>query len=272
VLALSTLAAFAAPSRAQFTIFQDEGPFAGDIQATVDDFRSALGNLNANVPVSFPDGRREINWDAVPDGFADPNAFPGDFFNGITSPRARGIEFSTSGTGFLVSAASVNPTNTPARFGFPTDFTPFSEQRMFAPIGSVTTDVSFFLPSNNTHEATVSAFGVVFEDVNLPDVTRMDFFDRGGNLLLSQAVPTAPNGLSFLGVQTTGTAFFRVRITTGDQALLGNGQLGGSGTDTVVMDDFIFQEQSVAPEPGSLALFGCALLAAIPVFRRRLGR
>jgi len=271
-LALVALAAFAAPSRAQFTIFQGIGKGPSDLQATVDDFRSALGNLNANVPLSFPDGRREINWDAVPDSFADPNPFPGNFFNGITSPRARGIQFSTPGTGFLVSASSVNPTNTPPRFGFTTDFFPFSEQRMFAPIGSVTTDVRFFLPSKNAQGATVSAFGAVFEDVNLPDVTRMDFFDQGGNLLLSQAVPTLPNGMSFLGVQTAGTPFFRVRITTGDQALLGNGQLG-SGSDTVVMDDFIFKEQTlqgVAPEPGSLALVGFALIGAIPVFRHRI--
>jgi hypothetical protein len=227
------------------------------------------------VPQSFADGRREINWDGVPDNLSDPNLFPGDFFNGTASPRARGIQFSTPGTGFLVSADDSNPTNTPTRFGFPTDFHPFSEQRLFSPVGSVTTDVNFFLPSNNTQEATVSGFGVVFEDVNLPDVTRMDFFDRGGHLLLSQSALVSPNGLSFLGVVTTGTPFFHVRITTGDQTLISNGQTGNTGSDTVVMDDFIFKEQTlqgVAPEPGSLALVGCALLGAIPVLRRRLGR
>ena len=41
------------------------------IQATVDSFRTALGSLNPNVAGSFGSGRREINWDGVPDAFSD---------------------------------------------------------------------------------------------------------------------------------------------------------------------------------------------------------
>ena len=71
---------------------------------TVDAFRSRLGVQNPNQPGSFGEGRREINWDGVPDGSADPNPFPADFFNENVAGRARGVVFATPGSGFLVSA------------------------------------------------------------------------------------------------------------------------------------------------------------------------
>jgi hypothetical protein len=54
---------------------------AGDITATLNAFRDALGTLNANTPGSQAGGRREINWDAVPAQFTNTNDFPADFFN-----------------------------------------------------------------------------------------------------------------------------------------------------------------------------------------------
>src|SRR5260221_13472765 len=83
--------------------FSATGANAASIQATVDSFRTALGSLNPNVVGSFGSGRREINWDGVPDGSAAPNNLPGNFFN-VNSPR--GVVFSTPGTGFQVSANS----------------------------------------------------------------------------------------------------------------------------------------------------------------------
>ncbi|MEL6893952.1 MAG: hypothetical protein AAFP84_20345, partial [Actinomycetota bacterium] len=44
----------------------------GDITDTVDDFRAALGDLNAFEPVANADGRRQINWDAAPAAISDP--------------------------------------------------------------------------------------------------------------------------------------------------------------------------------------------------------
>src|SRR4029079_18700969 len=55
-------------------LFSAGGADAASIQATVDAFRTALGPLNPNVAMSFPAGRREINWDGVPDMFSSPNA------------------------------------------------------------------------------------------------------------------------------------------------------------------------------------------------------
>ena len=56
------------------------------IQAAVDQFRTDLGALNPNTAQTFPGGRREINWDGVPDNFSAPNNLPNDFFN-VNSPR-----------------------------------------------------------------------------------------------------------------------------------------------------------------------------------------
>src|SRR6184192_3503491 len=78
-------------------IYDAAGASPGDIVAVVDAFRANLGTLNPNVAGSFGFGRREINWDGVPDAFAAPNLLPANFFN-VNSPR--GVIFATTGTGF----------------------------------------------------------------------------------------------------------------------------------------------------------------------------
>ena len=45
------LAAAATPSQAALVTFSASGNNASDIQTTVDNFRTSLGTLNANVPV-----------------------------------------------------------------------------------------------------------------------------------------------------------------------------------------------------------------------------
>src|SRR2546425_4904117 len=83
------------------------------IQAAVDAFRADLGVLNPNEPGSYLTGRREINWDAVPDDRSATNHLPAGFFNAPSAPRARGVVFGTTGRGFEVSADSSNPNATP---------------------------------------------------------------------------------------------------------------------------------------------------------------
>jgi len=85
---------------------------AGDITPVVERYRTLLGPVNGGAPGSKPTGRREINWDKVPDEVAAPNFLPGDFFNAPNAPRARGAQFVTPGRGVQVSARRDNPTKT----------------------------------------------------------------------------------------------------------------------------------------------------------------
>src|SRR5438045_2386489 len=96
LLATSALFAMIASASGAGIAFSNSGANAAAIQTTVDSFRTALGTLNANVAGSFGSGRREINWDGVPDTLAAPNLLPANFFN-VNSPR--GVVFSTVGTG-----------------------------------------------------------------------------------------------------------------------------------------------------------------------------
>src|SRR5436190_1760005 len=97
ILILSLSPAYAGP-----VVFSAFGPDAGSITAVRDAFRVAIGGGTvAGANGLFGGVRREINWDAVPETFSDPNLLPANFFN-VNSPR--GVVFSTSGTGFEVSA------------------------------------------------------------------------------------------------------------------------------------------------------------------------
>ena len=225
--------------------FEASGASPADIVATVNAFRAFLGPNNG-VGGSFPDGRREINWDGVPDVFAAPHNLPANFFN-ANSPR--GVVFFTPGTGFQVSADDSNPTNTPVRFGnihpvLPQLFSTFSPQRLFTALDSTITEVLFFVPGTHT-PATVDGFGAVFTDVNSDDSTKIEYFDINGALLVSQDVlpgPTSRGSLSFLGVGfNAGERVFLVRITAGNRILK------TPARDVVVMDDFIYGEPQALP-------------------------
>ncbi|MEO8134283.1 MAG: hypothetical protein ABI831_09930 [Betaproteobacteria bacterium] len=234
------LAAAATPAHA--AVFSASGAAPANIQATVDSFRIALGTPNPNVAGSFPSGRREINWDGVPDASAAPNAMSGTFFN-TTSPR--GVVFSTAGSGFQVSASAAS--GTPLRFGnidpsYTTQFQIFSAQRLFTAIGSNAVQVDFFVPGTNT-PATVSGFGAVFTDAETAGATKFTVFLGNGANGGQFAVPVAVSGgLSFLGL-TDPNRYSRVIIQFGNAAK-GAGILDnpGGGVDLVAMDDFIYGE------------------------------
>jgi len=245
--------------------FSAAGANPAGIQATVDAFRAALGTLNPNVPGSFGSGRREINWDGVPNGFAAPNNLPADFFN-VNSPR--GAVFSTGGTGFQVSANAgvapiefdnINPT-------YSSIFQTFSAQRLFTAVGSNILDVNFFVPGTTT-PASVSGFGSVFTDVDLVGVTTLEFFDTNNLSLGTFNVMASNNGLSFLGVIfNAGERIGRVRITSGNSPL---GPNDSTGTDVVVMDDFIYGEPTNVPEPATLVLLVSGLAGVGAAVRKR---
>jgi hypothetical protein len=247
---------------AAITVFEAAGANAAAITPTRDAFRLAIGGGTvAGANGDFGGHRREINWDAVPVTFSDPNALPANFFN-VNSPR--GAVFSTPGTGFLVSANAGGAT--PILFGFPSDFQVFSAEKLFTAVNSPITDVSFFLPGTTT-PATTSAFGLIFVDVEVANLTKLEFFDATNNLLFSRNALVGGNqGFSFLGgVANAGERFARVRITSGQNTIASNGVLGNANDDVVVMDDFLYA--TPVPEP-SAALFGAALLG-VPALRRR---
>jgi hypothetical protein len=230
---------FAAP-----VLFDTAGSAPADIQAVVDEFRHFLGDNNG-VGHTFSGGRREINWDAVPDGFAAPNNLPANFFN-KNSPR--GVVFFTPGSGFQVSAREgVAPAEFDNLRPDASDkFAVFSPPRLFTGLGSPITEILFFVPGT-AQAATSKGFGSVFTHVDRDDSTKIEYFDVNGTLLFSGFVPSAKGSetLSFLGVAFDGgEEVFLVRITSGDV------ELGGSnrgGTDLVVMDDFIYGEPQPLP-------------------------
>jgi MYXO-CTERM domain-containing protein len=245
-------------SEAAFSTFSQGGDNTpGSIQSTVDDFRAALGDPNnGNAPGPLSSGRREINWDGGGATTATQTGTPLNAFLNI-----RGAQFNTPGTGFLQTPLnapellSINPT-------YGTTFSFFSPLRIFTPLGSNNTDVTFFIPgTNGGTSATVSGFGAVFTDVDLPNTTRMEFFGLNNNQIFSTTVlpgTVADGSLSFLGaVANAGEQIARVRITTGTMAL-GPDDNPSQGVDVVAMDDFLYAEP--VPEPHSLTLLGLGLL------------
>ncbi len=251
--------------------FSVSGSTAADIQLTVDGYRSLLGTLNANLPATGdPAGRREINWDGVPNGLADPNALPGDFFNGSVAGTARGIEFSTPGTGFEVSANAGG--SEAVAFSHSENFTPFSSQRMFRSVGSNILDVLFFDPSDQISAAATRGFGAVFNDVDVFGSTTLSYYDAMDNLFAAQTVrASVSGGLSFAGYIFDDPVIARVRIEAGNTLIPDlAGTIETGFYDWVVMDDFIYGEPiALAPVPlPASALLLLSGIAALSLRRR----
>jgi PEP-CTERM motif len=258
------------PTAAQASpvLFEASGPNAASIQATVDGFRTAVGspnNAGLNNPGPLASGRREIGWDF------------GAVFRVLT-PSPLELEFSgalltTGGTRFLLFQPIFETALTP--LGFST----FSPPRVFTPVGSNVTDVTFFIPGPGSLEpATVSAFGAVFTDVDLLGPTMIELFGLGDVPLFSQSVlagPTPTGSQSFLGVLfNSGELITRARITTGNTPIFFTGSdidNPGGGVDVVAMDDFIYSEPQAVPEPSSLALLAFGAVCTSIARRRRNG-
>lgn len=272
LFAAASVLSVTATAEAAPVVFSSSGANAAAMTPTVNDFRNAIGGANNGNGGSFATGRREVNWEGAPATINSPNSFPGGFFN-TTVPRGMVTTTPGAGTSQQVSGVSGSPgfefDNLDA--AYPTEFVPFSGQKLFTPVGTNLTDVTFFVPGTNT-PATTGAFGSVFTDVDLAGATTLSFFRQDDSLLGTFEVPVADKGLSFLGVQFIGLneAIFRVRIQTGN-AVVGtaDGSVpGGAFNDVVVMDDFIYAEprqvvSAAVPEPGTLALAGLPLLGTV---------
>lgn len=256
---LTAASVWIAPGAAGPVQFSDAGSSVGDIANVVDAFRAALGDPNnANNPGPLPTGRREINWDG---GGATQGSPPANPFLGFQNTR--GAAFVTPGTGLIQapltgvgSLAEINAT-------YATTFATFSPLRIFTPLGSTITDVTFSIPGTlGGVPATITGFGAIFTDVDLPDSTTLEFFTRSGVSLGAFDAPagtTEDASLSFLGVIfDAGELISRVRITTGNTAL-GPEDDPSDNIDVVVMDDVLYAEPQAVPEASVMALLSLGL-------------
>jgi hypothetical protein len=245
--------AFISSVSAAPVVRQGSGANTAALQAIVDQFRADLGGANNGVGGSFTTGRREINWDGVPDAFAEPNNFPIDFFN-VNSPRGvifNSIESETGAALNQFAVSSNTASGVPVRFGninanYSTIFTTFSAQRLFIARNATTMEVNFVIPGTNI-PATVSGFGVIFTDVDAAtgggrSLIRL-YGPDGRQLPGAASAPVLDNGLSFVGVSyNAGERVARVVIEFGSAALSASNNDGVSGVDVVAMDDFIYGE------------------------------
>lgn len=263
----AALASFAATTQAAFTTFSVGGNASpSSIQPTVDAFRAALGNPNnGNTPGPLATGRREINWDGG--GATTATATLGPL---LAFQNTRGAIFTTPGTGFLqtpvnaVELTGLNPT-------YATEFAAFSPQRIFVPVASNITDVTFALPgSAGAIPATVAGFGAIFTDVDLANSTKLEFFGLGGNLLETILAPAGTvdhASQSFAGgIASAGERIARVRITSGNSPLVPNDDPQNQ-IDVVAMDDFIYNEPVAVPEPTTATALLIIAALATPLFR-----
>jgi hypothetical protein len=242
-------------------VFQAAGPNAASIQSVVEAYRAALGNPNNGNAGSLMTGHREINWDGT-GGVDTSTTPPANPFNVFLNTR--GSQFTTPGTGLSQAPPSGGAQgglavlfNNPS---YATIFRPFSNFRLFTPVGSNITDALFFVPgSSGSIPATVSGFGAVFTDVDQPDgsgsgekhgnrgaSTRVEYFGANGELLFSSFIPSSPGdgNISFFGIVFNDARIARVRITTGDVA---PGPDDDRKNDIVMMDDFIYGEPHALP-------------------------
>jgi hypothetical protein len=218
----------------KFAVYQS----SGDISAVLNQFRNVLGNLNT-TPGALS-GRREINWDGVPDSLLN-KALPKNFFNqvgdNVPASLQRGLAYDEGE--FQVSATKFSHVNNDAA----SQFSSFSGNKIFANLNNDLWPIGFEIAGQAT-PAAVKAFGMVFSDVDLDNSTSLEFFE--GNVSLGKFfVPAhdANSNFSFLGVYFHNRNVTRILVQ--HQGRLADGQKDisqGGSKDLVVMDDLIYSE------------------------------
>jgi hypothetical protein len=214
---------------------------SGDITTKVDEFRSLLGSVLNTTP-GQTSGRRELNWDGVPDMYATQR-IPTDFFNQVApgSPTSlqRGFLYSPDTDARISSNdfSDLEPTNA-------TEFSTFSGSKSFSAISSNLWNVEFEVAGVRA-AASVKGFGAVFSDVDEATSTTIEYFDGNRSLgVYKVPVRSAGTTLSFLGVYFPDEKVTKVRIRQGN-AVVANGvkDVSAGGTkDLVIMDDFLYDE------------------------------
>jgi hypothetical protein len=217
-------------------VFAASGEIANELAA----FKSVLGE-QLTTPEPSGNGRREINWDGIPQEMLG-KPLPSDFFNpvGDNAPvaRQRGLTYA-AGQKFVVSNTSFSEINGSAA----NQFQAFSGDKTFANVGSNLWDVAFQVPGKKIPAAT-RGFGIVFSDVDKANSTFLEFFD-GSKSIGRFAVPvrTAGSSFSFLGVYFRDQFITHVKVMHDGHLDAGTDDISNGGTnDLIVMDDFIYGE------------------------------
>ncbi len=219
------------------------GENAESILDAVNQYRKDLGDPNnAAAPGPLASGRREINWDGVPARISSPNNFPGDTF------RNRGLLISVPGNKLQVSTNTAEQAQAQPLFGnlnanFPHIFAAFSPEKLFAPVSSTETVMTFVVPGTD-QKALVSGFGAVFTDVDLANVSKIEYYDIHNKLLHREwvkAVLWKNKSLSFVGVTFKDKVVASVKITSGN-IKLGQWKKEDKWNDAVALDDFLYGE------------------------------
>lgn len=132
------------PSRGM-SIFKAVDANPARLSLTVDGSPDAIGRQNGNPPgTDDPAGRQQTDADTATEAVSDFNRVPGEFFNFGAPPRARGIEVVETGATSGYRLSSTAASGEPPRCGFPLDFVPLSEERLFTPIDGNTCDILLF--------------------------------------------------------------------------------------------------------------------------------
>ena len=211
----------------------------GDINSSLDEFRQLLGGQLNTTPGAVT-GRREVNWDGIPEQMLNQK-LPVDFFNpvGEQAPVAnqRGLVYSTAGN-FQVSKTNFAEINS----GATNQFSSFSGDKSFANISSSLWDVEFQV-AGKTESAFVKGFGIVFSDVDLSNSTSMEFFNEERSLG-KFFVPAKQGGnFSFLGVYFKNEKVTRVSVAHDSHLDKGQNDISDNGpADLVTMDNFLWNE------------------------------
>jgi hypothetical protein len=211
----------------------------GDITTRLNEFRNELGTLNTTTGLTT--GRREINWDGVPDSLMGLR-MPSDFFNPTTpgSPvaRQRGLVYAGTDNPIVskTNFADVNVNVAP-------EFAPFSGNKIFAVVNASLWPVNFRVPGQTT-EGIIKGFGIVFLDVDKANTTFIEFFNEDRSLgKFFAPVHDNTSNHSFLGVYFPSGKI--THVTIGHEGKLADGEkdISQGGTkDLVAFDDFIYSE------------------------------
>ena len=214
---------------------------SGNINDKLDAFRHLLGD-QLNTTTGVTGGRREINWDGVPDSMVG-KPLPGNFFNptevGAPVARQRGLAYSAGGE-FRISNANFVEVNNQAS----AQFSAFSGNKTFANISSNLWEVGFEV-AGQARTAAVKGFGAVFSDVDLANSTSLEFFN--GTKSLGKFFVPAHDGtssFSFLGVYFK-NAERVTKVKVSHDGFLTQGQKDisdGGPNDLIVLDDFLYSE------------------------------